>query len=169
MDRFFRFNGTGPRNDAMRAHSKLILVWGFHNGFDAQGGLGRDGIRHYREDTALEAMMTLTVVCHLDGTSLAWFNWIAGIVAHRAAATRLHATDNQRHVTRVCEMKRIGHHLALQHGAKVVRFRVELDGRLFVGRLSSRLGAGHQIGGELAFTFAFTRRQCQHPNQGSND
>ena len=98
-------------------------------------------------------MVPLAIVGHLDGAILSRFDRLAGIVAHSASATRLHATDNQWHVSRVREMEGIGHHLALQQGAEVMPLIVKLDDGLLLRVFRRRLGAGHQIGGEFAVAF----------------
>ena len=71
----------------------------------------------------------------LDITRLAGSDRLAGIVAHGAAATRAHATDDQRCIARIGEMEGIGHHFALEQGTEVVLFLVESDDGLLVGGL----------------------------------
>ena len=124
----------------------LILVRCLHLAFDAQRSLGRIGVRHDREVTALETMMPRTVVCHLDRPRLARVDGFTRIVAHGAATTGAHLANQQGRVTGIGKVERIGHHLTLQQGAEVVFFFLKLDGGLLVRVLCSRLGTRHQIG-----------------------
>ena len=112
--------------------------------------------------------MACTIVSHFDVARLTWSNRLAGIVAHRTAATRAHLTDNQRHIARIGEMERITHHLALQQRTEVVFLFLELDGSLFVGGLGSRFGASHQVGGKSTFAFFLASGQthCQDKKGG---